>query len=96
MAIVQGVETRKFDVEINKNEALRALAAELGVYGYFTSSGSHYYDVKDNKIYSYYDTSYHGSPDYEETLACDDKIKVRNYLLIEELANLNEINLSHY
>ena len=96
MATVQGIETRKFNVDIDKKEALRALAEELGVYVYFKSYNGQYYNVKDGKIFSYCDTSYHGSPDYEESLACEDEAKVKNYQLINELANLNDIYLRHY
>lgn len=96
MAIVQGTETRKFDVVIDKNEALRALAEELCVYHYFRNNYGQYYKIKDNKIYSYDDVSYHGSPSYEETLNSDNVLTVNNYRLIKELAEINNINLSWY
>jgi hypothetical protein len=96
MATVQGVETRKFDVEIDAKQALIALAQELCVYHYFRNNYGQYYKIKDNKIYSYDDVSYHGSPSYEETLDSDNEATVNNYRLINEIAKTNNFELSWY
>jgi hypothetical protein len=96
MAIVQGIETRKFDVEIDKEDALNALAKELHMYNFFRMSHGQYYKVEENKLYSFEDVSYHGSPCYEKTLIAEDTKTIRNYELIKELADLNDINILHY
>jgi hypothetical protein len=95
MATVTEIETRKFDIEINENDALRALAEELKVYEYFARNYGQYYEVEGDKIYSYCDVSYHGSSDYEKSIACSNPMTTKNYQLIEELARMNNINLLH-
>jgi len=96
MALVEGIETKTVKFDIDKTQALKALAQELNVYEYFKNQTNGYYKVEDEKIYYFYDISYHGSPYYEKTLCNDNKTAARNYELISELCKLNNIRLEWY
>lgn len=96
MALVNGIERKTVSFDIDKKQALAALAQELKIYKYFRICHGQYYKVKDNKIYSYEDVSYHGSPSYEERLDSDNELLVSNYELICKLSKINDIDLKWY
>ena len=92
MAKVQG--TTIVNVEIDMKQAIKALAIELEIDRYFTNDKYNYYKVEDNKIYKYINTSTHGSDNYKKELEQDNAKISRNYQLIKEIADLNNIQLN--
>lgn len=81
---VQGVETRRVEVEITQDECMKMMYEIAGLHKVAHSGRESYWERQGDKLLHMCDTSYHGSPHYEAVEEITDPVLIKRYDLLVE------------